>query len=259
LRYDMTQNEEYDPATDTWRTRSPLPHGLNHLAVTALDGKIYIVGGFRDRAHGKQDDAFYEYDPGTDTWKSLTLLPTKRGAVAAAALSGKIHAFGGREGDEPLIARHDVYDLATGKWTPAKPMSRPRDHMVAVAAEGKIHVIGGRYSVGDEDMTGLHEIYDPASDTWSFGPPLPTPRGGVVGTLFQSMILVLGAEDGVRTFDENEAYDLKSRKWIRLKPLPMPMHAFSAASVGKSLYISGGALRSGSLDVIDRTFAFTLP
>ena len=259
LRYDMAQNEEYDPTTDRWRARASMPRGLNHVGAAALNGKIYTVGGFGDRAHGKVDDAFFEYDPATDTWRILAPLKTKRGAVAVAAANGKIHAIGGREGDEPLIAKHDVYDPATGQWSEAAPMSRARDHMVAVTVDGKIHVIGGRYSVGDEDMTGVHEVYDPATNSWSIASPLPTPRGGVVGTLFQGMILVMGAEDGVRTYDENEAYDVKADRWFKLKPLPEPMHAFSAAVVGKSVYISGGAKKTGSLDVIDRTLAFSLP
>ena len=94
--------------------------GFKRIAVAEMGGKIYIVGGFADRAHGKPDDFFLEYDPTTDTWKSLAPLPTKRGAVAAAAINGKIHAFGGREGDQPLIARHDVYDRrSTGGAQPS--------------------------------------------------------------------------------------------------------------------------------------------
>src|SRR5688572_6714574 len=38
--------EEYDPATDRWRVRSPLPRVLTHVGLAALDGKIYAIGGF---------------------------------------------------------------------------------------------------------------------------------------------------------------------------------------------------------------------
>src|SRR4051794_16102026 len=30
-RYDLTRNEEFDPATDQWRARADLPHGANHM------------------------------------------------------------------------------------------------------------------------------------------------------------------------------------------------------------------------------------
>ena len=35
-----TYHDEYDPATDRWRTRAPLPHGLDHIGTAVLNGKI---------------------------------------------------------------------------------------------------------------------------------------------------------------------------------------------------------------------------
>ncbi len=236
-----------------------MPRGLIHMGAAALNGKIYAAGGFSERAHGKPDDEFFEYDAATDSWRVLAPLRSKRGAAAVVGLNGKIHVIGGREGDEPLIRTHDVYDLATGKWSDAAPLSRARDHLVAVAAEGRMHVIGGRFSVGDEDMTSLHEIYDPATDAWSLGPPMPTARGGIAGALHQGMIFVLGAEDGMRTYDENEAYDVKANRWFKLKPLPQKLHGSAVAAVGGSLYNIAGARKSGSIDVIDQTLAFRIP
>src|SRR5262245_38345940 len=43
--------EEYDPATDRWRVRAPLPHALTHVGLTGLDGKLYAVGGFTHDVH----------------------------------------------------------------------------------------------------------------------------------------------------------------------------------------------------------------
>jgi hypothetical protein len=43
---DQPLNEEYDPATNTWRGRAPMPRGLNHVGAIGLNGKIYCVGGF---------------------------------------------------------------------------------------------------------------------------------------------------------------------------------------------------------------------
>src|SRR5690348_425491 len=34
-------HDEYDPATDRWRPRAPMPEGRDHLGVTVLNGKIY--------------------------------------------------------------------------------------------------------------------------------------------------------------------------------------------------------------------------
>ena len=37
--------EEYDPATNKWSARSPMPTARNHAAVGAAGGKIYVIGG----------------------------------------------------------------------------------------------------------------------------------------------------------------------------------------------------------------------
>src|SRR5580704_4872823 len=239
--YEIARNEEYDPATDHWRLRAPMPRGLNHIGATALDGKLYSAGGFTSPGHHDPSDAFFSYDPSTDTWRTLAPLPSRRGAVAVAALDGKIHVLGGREGESPLLTAHDVFDPATGKWTAAAPLTRARDHMAAITVGGKIHLIGGRQTVDNDGMIDWHEVYDPASNSWSAAPPLPEPRGGVVGALYRGLILVLAAEDNRRTYDQNDAFDVGGNRWIRLKPLPQPMHAFGAASIGEYLYLAGGA------------------
>ena len=256
--YEIARNEEYDPATDRWRSRAPMPHGLNHIGAAALDGKLYSAGGFTNPGHHDPSDAFFSYDPSTDTWRTLAPLPSRRGAVAVAALDGKIHVLGGRENESPLTL-HDVYDPATGKWSAAAPLPRARDHMAAITVGGKIHLIGGRQTVDNDGMIDWHEVYDPASNSWNVAPPLPEPRGGVVGALYGGLILILAAEDNRRTYDENFAFDVRTNRWIRLKPLPQPMHAFGAAAVGRYLYLAGGAKMVGSSDVTDQLLAFSLP
>jgi hypothetical protein len=38
--------ESYDPVTDTWATKAPMPTARSHAASAVIDGKIYVVGGF---------------------------------------------------------------------------------------------------------------------------------------------------------------------------------------------------------------------
>src|SRR5262245_58798675 len=39
-------NEEYDPVTDRWRVRAPLPRAIHHHGLATTGGKIYAFGGF---------------------------------------------------------------------------------------------------------------------------------------------------------------------------------------------------------------------
>jgi N-acetylneuraminic acid mutarotase len=257
-KYDVADNGEYDPATDRWRARAPMPRGLNHVGAAALNGKIYAVGGFQGSNHKAVNDGAFEYDPATDTWRSLPPLPSPRGSVAVAAAGGRLHALGGRRNDTDVVTIHEVYDPASNKWSMAAPLRRGRDHMAAVTVDGKIHLVGGRFGA-NEDMTALHDVYDPATDSWTSAPPVPTPRGGGAGTLFQDMIVFLGGEDDHRTYDENEGFDLKANRWLRLAPMPTGRHGFGAAALGGVLYIASGARGTGAGSPTDELLAFTLP
>src|SRR5438105_712869 len=159
--------EEYDPATDTWRARAPMPRGLDHIGVAVLGDKIVSVGGFTSSVHSGAQDKVFEYDPAKDSWRELAPLSKARGSVAVAPLDGKIHAIGGRGVDNTFtVATHEVYDPASNTWKEAAPLPKARDHLALVAVDGRIHAIGGRIT-NPASRVGDHDIYDPRSDTWT--------------------------------------------------------------------------------------------
>src|SRR2546426_8663256 len=41
--------EVYDPATNTWTKKAPLPTPRDHLAAATVGGKVYAIGGRPDR------------------------------------------------------------------------------------------------------------------------------------------------------------------------------------------------------------------
>ena len=236
-----------------------MPRGLNHQGAAALDGKIYTVGGFTGANHKGVDSAVFVYDSAHDSWQTLARLSSARGSVSAAAVAGKIHAVGGRRNETDVVATHEVYDPAAKTWSMAAPLPKARDHLALVAADGKLHAIGGRFG-RNEDMTGLHDVYDPATDSWTSAPPLPTPRGGGGnGTLYRGLILVAGGEDDKRTFSENEGFDLKQQRWIKLAPMPAGLHGEGAASVGDTAYFAAGSRTMGGRGTTNEFLAFRLP
>ena len=58
---------------------------------------------------------------------------------------------------------------------------------------------------------------------------------------------------------ENEAFDLKSNRWVELSPMPTGRHGFGAAALGKYLYIASGARGMGAGDPTNALLAFSLP
>ncbi|MGC9342943.1 MAG: Kelch repeat-containing protein, partial [Bacteroidales bacterium] len=70
--------EEYDPATDTWKRKTPMPTVRWAHCAAVVDGKIYIIGGAEGWPFG--DTYVFDmiiYDPALDTWTSGGNLPRK--------------------------------------------------------------------------------------------------------------------------------------------------------------------------------------
>ena len=63
-------NEMYDPETNTWTKKSPMPTSRNHAAIGVVNGKIYVLGGRLGAVfvNASPTDVVEEYDPATDLW-----------------------------------------------------------------------------------------------------------------------------------------------------------------------------------------------
>jgi hypothetical protein len=59
-------------AEGPWSRGVPMPTARSEIAVTQLDGRIYVAGGIGRLG---TTDAFEVYDPLTNTWRSLAPLP----------------------------------------------------------------------------------------------------------------------------------------------------------------------------------------
>ncbi|MBU4268367.1 MAG: hypothetical protein KJ808_05910 [Acidobacteria bacterium] len=89
--------EVYDPKTDSWSLRKPMPTArFDHAAVLAADGRIYVMGGAE--AYDEISSAVLIFDPATDRWEHGPDMILSRAALAAAATpDGKIYAIGGTD------------------------------------------------------------------------------------------------------------------------------------------------------------------
>jgi hypothetical protein len=83
--------DAFDPATDSWSTRAPMPTARSEIgaATVALsDGRLLVIGG---SIAGKQPSGdVLVYDPPRDLWSSLPSLPVPLKGVVAARVGAKI-------------------------------------------------------------------------------------------------------------------------------------------------------------------------
>jgi len=163
--------EEYDPETNTWRTRSPMPTPRNHTAAGVVDGKIYVIGGRIGAAFiaASSDLANVEaYDPATDTWsRPLAKMPTARSGLDVGVYKGRIVVAGGENQDffqHTAYHAFEMYDPATNTWSILTPMTIGR-HGVAGG------VIGNRFYAisGDVQSSGTGVMVStPSADAFEF-------------------------------------------------------------------------------------------
>ena len=91
----VATHQVYDPATNTWSERAPLPKARDHMAVVAAEGKIHAVGG-RFGASNEPTDMHDIYDPATNSWTAGPPLPTARSGLAYTLYQGSDSGVGRR-------------------------------------------------------------------------------------------------------------------------------------------------------------------
>jgi N-acetylneuraminic acid mutarotase len=160
--------EEYDIASNTWRKRSSMPTARDHLAVAAVNGKIYAIGGRLGSAFSgpsSPTDVVEEYDPATDTWGNVKAkMPTPRSALAWGVYNGRIYVAGGEMQDRRMSAAFravEAYDPARNEWFVMPSMPRGRHGMAGGVLGDSLHLVSGDLQssgTGIPESTPEHDV-----------------------------------------------------------------------------------------------------
>jgi hypothetical protein len=103
--------EVYDPVTDTWTTKAPMPTArVTFSATSAVNGIIFVIGGASGEIAFSTVEA---YDPETDTWTEKTSMPGARTGLATSVVGEKIYAIGGSPASHGANMS-TVYEYDTG-------------------------------------------------------------------------------------------------------------------------------------------------
>ena len=104
-------NAVYDPKTDAWTFRAPLPTPRSGPSCVYINGKIVVFGG---EATGKVFGTNEAYDPKTDSWEQLTPMAIPRHGLhgaTCAVIGNMVHVPGGGPvpGGQVQGAYHDAF------------------------------------------------------------------------------------------------------------------------------------------------------
>src|SRR5439155_1156169 len=106
-------------APGRWTSLAPLPTPRQEVAVAALRGHIWVMGGFG--AAAEPTAAAESYDPATNAWTARPLLPTAVHHAAAVTVGERLFVLGGYAGGrvrwEPV---GDVWEWNEARGAPAR-------------------------------------------------------------------------------------------------------------------------------------------
>jgi len=94
--------EEYDPPTNTWHERSPMPTTRGGLAAAVVmlpfgGERIHVVGGESFGDGSRTFDENEAYDPLDDEWSTEAPMPLGRHGLAAQEVLDQLYVIGGGE------------------------------------------------------------------------------------------------------------------------------------------------------------------
>jgi N-acetylneuraminic acid mutarotase len=217
----------YDPATDKWTARSPMPIKLSQAFCMVINGKAYVGTGYAgNSSYTKQ---FFEYDPTTDKWTAKADFPTVRYGTSAYSAGDKGYAgFGVHEAS--YYKDWWQYDPATDSWTPRAdfPGSFIPSAENGFVLNNKIYV-GGTASVNPTINEWWQ--YDIANDSWTQLSDLPWGNNYLKGVTINNKGYLMGPE--------NWLYDDVHDKWTQ-KAFLGPRSTGSVFSIGNKAYYGTG-------------------
>ncbi|WMT57069.1 Kelch repeat-containing protein [Truepera radiovictrix] len=261
--------------TLTWSPAAPQPIGVAEAQGRALNGKLYVFGGFdKEKRCCTPTDRAQVYDPETDTWTPLAPLPpmnnTGHGGVthAGMATDGTDFFFAGgytanNSGTGQIFGTKEVwrYNVAEDSYTrlPDLPVERSAGQLEYL--DGRLHYFGGSNLARTQD-TPEHFVLDLAggAQSWTEAAPLPNPRNHMGSAVLGGRIYaVAGQHDhdhNLVTQNDVHAYDPETDTWETLAPLPKAVSHISNSTfaMGGRIIVVGGEI--AHLKPITDVFAY---
>ncbi len=243
------------PLDLTWLTRASAPSTLYEAQGAAVNGKLYVFGGFYTNLNGTTPAATrgaWVYDPGSDRWATLRDIPDAVTHAGVAVDGAAIYVAGGFLGNHPGPQTDHVwrYDTLTDTWTALVPLPGARGGGALVRLGRELHYFGGT----ERTSTGSYIRDDPehwalsldAPTSWKALAPLPNARNHLGGAVLGGQIYAVGGQhlgdEAYSDLKDVHAYDPATNAWRAVAPLPLPLGHITASTVAwqQRVVVAGG-------------------
>ncbi|HEC75825.1 MAG TPA: hypothetical protein ENI33_01015 [Thermoplasmatales archaeon] len=223
----FSNNNEYNPDTDTWAAKAPLPVAItNDELVVSNNEKIFVIGGYYYSGGDHWLSTIYIYDPELDSWSQGTNMHSSGGYSIATVLDNKIYVL--------TSSYFEVYDIATDTWAiknyPPFEYGAGTDKLTTV--EGRIYDI--------DAWNNEVYLYNPDIDTWAqLDVDIPVKTSAYTVAVLDDSIYIIGGQDGSNHF---YSYNVKFKPLTGNQPPTVDItYPSNDATVSGTVVITGTA------------------
>ena len=218
-----------------WITAESMPIYRYDLTSSAVDNKIYCIGGYASDILNTNEC----YDPSTNTWTTKASMTTGRALLTSSVVDNKIYCIGGDDGTiNESNNCNECYDPSTNTWTTKASMTTARTGLTSSTVNGKIYCIGG-YSGNINYSENTNECYDPSTNTWTTKANMTTDRGLLTSSVVDNKIYCIGGY-GSGILKTNECYDPSTNKWTTKADMTTNRNYLTSSAVDNKIYCIGG-------------------
>jgi hypothetical protein len=224
----------------------------NHTATLLRDGRVLVVGGFRDVRDTTSDLASAElWDPATGTSVPAGTMAVSRAYHTATLLvDGRVLIVGGMQ----RLA--EVWDPETLTFSPAGELPMAvLGNTATLLPDGRVLVVGGDEAALTNRMLERAQIWDPATETFSQSGRLREERAFHTATLLlDGSVLLVGGETAIASA---EVWDPRSGSFRRAGSLRIGRWGHTATLLpdGRVLVVGGVTARYAPESVREWTVA----
>jgi N-acetylneuraminic acid mutarotase len=246
-RYGTMMSGHFNVTCTCWSRRAPMPTARDGMAVVAVNGVLFALGGHPNSPADVSRLASVEgFEAAANTWTTKAPMPTERSNLAAGVVNGIVYAVGGF--NRVSLATLEAYDPATDSWTTRAPMPTARSGLAVGVVNGVLYAVGGHSDAwGSAGDLATVEAYDPVTNSWTTKAPMPTARSGLAVGVVNGVLYAVGGYSGRTTV---EAFDPVANSWTSRAPMPTDRHELAVAVVNGVLYaVGGGGFLRGIYDL----------